>query len=77
MISSFLQNSTFSSAINQANNKVAQPQKEVRSESLETKKTQNDRATSKVDSIKEAIKNGSYKIDLRATAEKVAQELLR
>lgn len=80
MISHLMNNSAFSNVINQANNKNASQINNAREESVNEKpqadksaKTSNNR----VDEIKAAIKDGTYKLDLRGSAEKLAQELLR
>ncbi|WP_104722022.1 flagellar biosynthesis anti-sigma factor FlgM [Helicobacter mesocricetorum] len=79
MINHLMNNSNFSNAINQVNNKNASPVNNARNESVDDKhKTQNTKAsTSRVETIKQAILDGNYKIDLRSSAEKMAQELLR
>ena len=41
-----------------------------------TKKTQETEKTGRVEEIKEAIKNGTYKIDIQKTAKAMAQSLL-
>jgi flagellar biosynthesis anti-sigma factor FlgM len=61
MIKGINNNSTFISTIS-SNNK-------------ENRQTENVEK-SKVDSIKEAIKNGTYKIDINNTASKMAESLL-
>ncbi len=75
-----MSNATFSTAINQANNKNTS-QINVKNDSIDdkqkTKETAKLESSSKVDTIKDAIKNGTYKLDLRGSAEKLAQELLR
>ncbi|TLD84041.1 flagellar biosynthesis anti-sigma factor FlgM [Helicobacter sp. MIT 11-5569] len=79
MINHLMNNATFSTAINQANNKNTS-QVNAKNETIDDKqKTKENVKTSesKVDTIKDAIKNGTYKIDLRGSAEKLAQELLR
>ncbi|EEO25303.1 flagellar biosynthesis anti-sigma factor FlgM [Helicobacter winghamensis] len=80
MISHLMSNATFSTAINQANNKNTS-QINVKNDSIDdkqkTKETAKLESSSKVDTIKDAIKNGTYKLDLRGSAEKLAQELLR
>lgn len=77
MISNLLQNSTFSSVVGQANkNASVQPKNEAVSDSHKTTQKEN-ASTSKVDTIKEAIKNGTYTLNMRESAEKLAQELLR
>ncbi len=79
MISHLMSNSAFSSTINQANNKNTPQVNQARNEQVEDKqKTSPSKATSsKVEEIKNAIKNGSYQIDMKGSAEKLAQELLR
>ena len=76
MISNLMGNSSFSSAVNQANNKnnVQQNVKVEQSES--EKRTDSTKGSSRVDDIKKAISYGSYEIDLRGSAEKMAQDLL-
>ncbi|QOQ98376.1 flagellar biosynthesis anti-sigma factor FlgM [Helicobacter winghamensis] len=80
MISHLMSNATFSTAINQANNKNTS-QINAKNDSIDdkqkTKETAKLESSSKVDTIKDAIKNGTYKLDLRGSAEKLAQELLR
>lgn len=75
-----MSNATFSTAINQANNKNTS-QINAKNDSIDdkqkTKETAKLESSSKVDTIKDAIKNGTYKLDLRGSAEKLAQELLR
>lgn len=75
-----MSNATFSTAINQANNKNTS-QINAKNDSIDdkqkTKETAKSESSSKVDTIKDAIKNGTYKLDLRGSAEKLAQELLR
>lgn len=54
-------------------------QTSVRNESLEDKHKTKEAAKaseSKLESIKEAIKNGTYPINVKGSAEKLAQELL-
>lgn len=83
MISHLMSNATFSTAINQANNKnTAQvnpkqvnPKNEAIDDKQKTKETA--KTDSKVEAIKDAIKNGTYKINIKESAEKLAQELLR
>ncbi len=82
MISHLMNNPNFSNAINQvgnANNKSA-TQINAKNDSVDDKqKTSADKkvSSSKLESLKESIQNGTYKIDLRGSAEKLAQELLR
>lgn len=79
MISHLMSNSAFSSAINQANNKNASQVNQARNEQVEDKQkaSPSKAASSRVEEIKNAIKNGSYQIDMKGSAEKLAQELLR
>ncbi|WP_299548574.1 flagellar biosynthesis anti-sigma factor FlgM [uncultured Helicobacter sp.] len=78
MISHLMSNATFSTAINQANNKNTS-QINAKNDSIEEKQKTKDtqKLESKIDSIKDAIKNGTYKLNLKESAEKLAQELLR
>ncbi|MCI5968961.1 flagellar biosynthesis anti-sigma factor FlgM [Helicobacter sp.] len=77
MISHLMSNATFSTAINQANNK-SPAQVNTLDDKQKTKETtkMESKTDSKVDTIKDAIKNGTYKLDLKGSAEKLAQELL-
>lgn len=80
MISHLMNNSAFSSVINQANNKNTSQINNAREESVNEKpQTEKSAKTSnsRVDEIKAAIKDGTYKLDLRGSAQKLAQELLR
>ncbi|EFR48061.1 hypothetical protein HCMG_00234 [Helicobacter canadensis MIT 98-5491] len=79
MISQLMSNSAFSSAINQANNKNTSQINHAKNEQIEDKQKVSSQKTSssRVEEIKNAIKNGSYQIDLKGSAEKLAQELLR
>ncbi|PAF50176.1 hypothetical protein BKH43_05395 [Helicobacter sp. 13S00401-1] len=45
-------------------------------EHIAAKKASDEVASNKVSDIKEAIKNGTYKVDMDATADKMAQSLL-
>ena len=78
MISHLMSNATFSTGINQANNKNTS-QINAKNDSIEEKQKTKDtqKLESKIDSIKDAIKNGTYKLNLKESAEKLAQELLR
>ena len=81
MISHLMNNSAFSSVINQANNKNTSQINSAKEESV-NEKSQTDKSAktsnnSRVDEIKAAIKDGTYKLDLRGSAQKLAQELLR
>ena len=72
MISHLMSNSAFSSAINQANNKNTQVEEKQKNSQIKT-----NASSSRVEEIKNAIKNGTYQINLKGSAEKLAQELLR
>lgn len=80
MISHLMSNSVFSNAINQANNKNTSQINSARNESVnekpQTEKTTKTSST-RLDEIKAAIKDGTYKLDLKGSAQKLAQELLR
>lgn len=82
MISHLMSNATFSTAINQANNKNA-TQINVKNDAIDDKQKTKEataldsKADSRVDAIKDSIKNGTYKLNLKGSAEKLAQELLR
>ncbi|MDA3967535.1 MULTISPECIES: flagellar biosynthesis anti-sigma factor FlgM [Helicobacter] len=76
MISNLMSNSSFSSAVNQANNKNNVQQNGRVEQSDSEKKADSTKGSSRVDDIKKAIADGSYKIDLRGSAEKMAQDLL-
>ncbi|WP_297812680.1 flagellar biosynthesis anti-sigma factor FlgM [uncultured Helicobacter sp.] len=81
MISHLMNNSVFSSAINQANNKNTSQINNAKNESI-NEKTQTDKSgktsnSSRLEEIKSAIQNRTYKLDLKESAEKLAQELLR
>ena len=81
MISHLMSNSAFSSAINQANNKNTAQINGARNEQVEEKQknsqVKTNASSSRVEEIKNAIKNGTYQINLKGSAEKLAQELLR
>ncbi len=81
MISHLMSNSAFSSAINQTNNKNASQINNAKEESInqksQTEKSAKTSSNSRLDEIKAAIKDGTYKLDLRGSAQKLAQELLR
>ena len=79
MIGQLMSNATFSNAINQANNRSTNASTmNTKNEAINDKKTQESPKTtaSKLDSIKDAIKNGTYEINIKGSAEKLAQELL-
>ena len=79
MISQLMSNPTFSNAVNQSNNRCTNASAvNANNEDINDKKTQENSKTtaSKLDSIKDAIKNGTYQIDIKGSAEKLAQELL-
>ena len=78
MISHLMSNSAFSSTINQINNKNTSPVNQAKNEQIEDRqKTSSQKASSsRVEEIKNAIKNGNYQINLKESAEKLAQELL-
>ncbi len=80
MISHLMSNSVFSNAMNQANNKNTLQINNARNESVNEKpqaeKTAKTSST-RLDEIKAAIKDGTYKLDLKGSAQKLAQELLR
>ena len=79
MISQLMSNPTFSNAVNQSNNRSTNASAvNAKNEDINDKKTQENSKTtaSKLDSIKDAIKNGTYHIDIKGSAEKLAQELL-
>jgi anti-sigma28 factor (negative regulator of flagellin synthesis) len=44
---------------------------------IKDKIEKNDEVLSKVDKIKEEIKNGTYKLDLEATSKKIAESLIQ
>lgn len=76
-----MSNSAFSSVINQANNKNTSQINNTKEEPI-NQKSQADKDTkitsnTRLDEIKAAIKDGTYKLDLRGSAQKLAQELLR
>lgn len=81
MISHLMSNSAFSSAINQTNNKNTSQINNAKEESInqkpQTEKSAKASSDSRLDEIKAAIQGGTYKLDLRGSAEKLAQELLR
>ena len=79
MISQLMSNPTFSNAVNQSNNRSTNASAvNAKNEDINDKKMQENSKTtaSKLDSIKDAIKNGTYQIDIKGSAEKLAQELL-
>ena len=79
MIGQLMSNATSSNAINQANNRSTDASTmNTKNEAINDKKTQESPKTtaSKLDSIKDAIKNGTYQINIKGSAEKLAQELL-
>ena len=79
MISQLMSNPTFTNADNQTNNRSTNASAvNAKNEDINDKKTQENSKTtaSKLDSIKDAIKNGTYQIDIKGSAEKLAQELL-
>lgn len=81
MISHLMSNSAFSSVINQANNKNTAQINGAKNEQVEEKQknsqVKTNASSSRVEEIKNAIKNGTYQINLKGSAEKLAQELLR
>ena len=81
MISHLMSNSAFSSAINQAHNKNTAQINGAKNEQVEEKQknsqVKTNASSSRVEEIKNAIKNGTYQINLKGSAEKLAQELLR
>lgn len=81
MISHLMSNSAFSSTINQANNKNTAQINGAKNEQVEEKQKNSqiktNASSSRVEEIKNAIKNGTYQINLKGSAEKLAQELLR
>lgn len=81
MISHLMSNSAFSSAVNQVNNKNTSQINNAKNESVGEKpqavQSAKDSSNARLEEIKSAIKNGTYKLDLRGSAEKLAQELLR
>lgn len=81
MISHLMSNSAFSNAINQANNKNTAQINGAKNEQVEEKQknsqVKTNASSSRVEEIKNAIKNGTYQINLKGSAEKLAQELLR
>lgn len=81
MISHLMSNSAFSSAINQTNNKNTAQINGAKNEQVEEKQknsqVKTNASSSRVEEIKNAIKNGTYQINLKGSAEKLAQELLR
>ncbi|WP_276951989.1 flagellar biosynthesis anti-sigma factor FlgM [Helicobacter rodentium] len=81
MISHLMSNSAFSSAVNQVNNKNTSQINNAKNESVSEKpqavQSAKDSSNARLEEIKSAIKNGTYKLDLRGSAEKLAQELLR
>ncbi|WP_026943391.1 flagellar biosynthesis anti-sigma factor FlgM [Helicobacter rodentium] len=81
MISHLMSNSAFSSAVNQVNNKNTSQINNTKNESVSEKpqsvQSAKDSSNARLEEIKSAIKNGTYKLDLRGSAEKLAQELLR
>ena len=77
MVSQLINNSNFSSAVNQVN-KNSSPISN-RNENEKDKRVADSTSTtssSRVDEIKKALAEGSYKIDFRGSAEKMAQKLL-
>lgn len=81
MVNHLMSNSAFSSVINQANNKNTSQINNTKEEPI-NQKSQADKDTkitsnTRLDEIKAAIKDGTYKLDLRGSAQKLAQELLR
>ena len=79
MISQLMSNPTFSNEVNQSNNRSTNASAvNAKNEDINDKKTKENSKTnaSKLDSIKDAIKNGTYQIDIKGSAEKLAQELL-
>ena len=79
MINHLMSNSAFSNAVNQVNNRNTSQINNAKNESINEKpqadksaKTSNNR----LEEIKSAIQEGNYKLDLRGSAEKLAQELL-
>lgn len=74
MISNLTSNSTFSS--NLVNNKASTHtiNKNANDEKKSVEITKN--SLSRADEIKNAIQNGSYQVDVKTTAEKMAQNLL-
>ena len=65
MISQLMSNPTFSNAVNQSNNRSTNASAvNAKNEDINDKKTQENSKTtaSKLDSIKDAIKNGTYQI---------------
>ena len=81
MISHLMSNSAFSSAINQANNKNTSQINGAKNEHVDEKQknsqVKTNASSSKVEEFKTSIKNGTYQINLKGSAEKLAQELLR
>ena len=79
MIDHLMNNTNFSNVIHQVSNKNTSPTNVPRNEAVDEKnKVQNtgDSSSSRVETIKQRILEGNYKIDLRSSAEKMAQELL-
>ncbi|MCH5322847.1 MAG: flagellar biosynthesis anti-sigma factor FlgM [Helicobacter sp.] len=78
MVSHLMNNSNFSSAINQANKNSSAISSKNESERNEKRVADSTPASSnsRVDEIKQALAEGSYKIDFRGSAEKMAQKLL-
>lgn len=76
MISNLMSNSSFSSAISQANSKINNQQNNKIDQAESDKRSDSIKGGSRIDDIKKAIADGSYKIDLKGTAEKMAQDLL-
>ena len=74
MISNLTSNSTFSSSL--VNNKASAHtiNKNTNDEKKSVEVTKN--SLSRADEIKNAIQNGSYQVDVKTTAEKMAQNLL-
>ena len=81
MISHLMSNYAVSSAIYQANNKNTAQINGAKNEQVEEKQKNSqiktNASSSRVEEIKNAIKNGTYQINLKGSAEKLAQELLR
>ncbi|MDE5603373.1 MAG: flagellar biosynthesis anti-sigma factor FlgM [Helicobacter sp.] len=79
MIDHLMNNTNFSNAIHQVSNKNTSPTNVPRNKVVEEKdKVENtrDSSSSRVETIKQRILEANYKIDLRSSAEKMAQELL-
>lgn len=75
-----VRNSPFPSQVNQVNlpsdNKISNDKKEVAPTSTQDSQTKAVAQGDKVDNIKQQIDNGTYKIDINKTADKMAQDLL-